>query len=142
MGKPTLRRPAAFHRLLPSFCPICPSSVCAPLGLLPFTQVHPFLDFVSDVYTRFRETVDYYFGKEALAAPAPAPPAGGSLEPFSGAGRTELAPSHRSFRIVTECPLTVMFLFQLYHRFIQAYIPKLLPTMARPRFRLLCVNAG
>ena len=34
-----------------------------------------------------------------------------------------------SFKILTECPLTVMLLFQLYPKFIKSNIPNLLPLM-------------
>jgi hypothetical protein len=41
----------------------------------------------------------------------------------------ELTLSKRSFKVVTECPVIVMFLFQLYPRHIEANAPKLLPLM-------------
>lgn len=41
----------------------------------------------------------------------------------------QLNPSTRSFKIVTESPLVVMFLFQLYGRLVQTNIPNLLPLM-------------
>lgn len=41
----------------------------------------------------------------------------------------QLNPSTRSFKIVTECPLIVMFLFQLYPRYLQTNISILLPLM-------------
>ncbi|CAA6673494.1 unnamed protein product [Spirodela intermedia] len=40
-----------------------------------------------------------------------------------------LNPSTRSFKIVTESPLVVMFLFQLYSKLVQTNIPYLLPRM-------------
>ncbi|KAL0005220.1 hypothetical protein SO802_012781 [Lithocarpus litseifolius] len=45
------------------------------------------------------------------------------------AGSGQLNPSTRSFKIVTESPLVVMFLFQLYSRLVQTNIPHLLPLM-------------
>ncbi|XP_059645489.1 uncharacterized protein LOC132287044 [Cornus florida] len=44
-------------------------------------------------------------------------------------GVGQLNPSTRSFKIVTESPLVVMFLFQLYSRLVQTNIPHLLPLM-------------
>lgn len=41
----------------------------------------------------------------------------------------QLNPSTRSFKIVTEIPLVVMFLFQLYTKLVQTNIPFLLPLM-------------
>ncbi|CAL5373324.1 unnamed protein product [Camellia sinensis] len=46
---------------------------------------------------------------------------------YVGAG--QLNPSIRSFKIITETPLVVMFLFQLYSRLVQTNIPHLLPLM-------------
>ncbi|KAI8019703.1 Transcription-associated protein 1 [Camellia lanceoleosa] len=46
---------------------------------------------------------------------------------YVGAG--QLNPSTRSFKIITETPLVVMFLFQLYSRLVQTNIPHLLPLM-------------
>ncbi|KAA0067827.1 transformation/transcription domain-associated protein-like [Cucumis melo var. makuwa] len=44
-------------------------------------------------------------------------------------GTVQLNPSTRSFKIETESPLVVMFLFQLYSRLVQTNIPLLLPLM-------------
>lgn len=41
----------------------------------------------------------------------------------------QLNPSTKSFKIVTEIPLVVMFLFQLYTKLVQTNIPFLLPLM-------------
>ncbi|XP_031107078.1 transformation/transcription domain-associated protein-like [Ipomoea triloba] len=109
-------------------------------------EVQPFLDFVCKIYQNFRATVSYFFESGALAAPPPVPPSssGSTLSegdakpmevsdqvgPSSGNfGTGQLNPSIRSFKIVTESPLVVMFLFQLYSRLIQTNIPHLLPLM-------------
>ncbi|XP_042425801.1 transformation/transcription domain-associated protein-like [Zingiber officinale] len=52
---------------------------------------------------------------------------GGVVVPYAGAG--QLNPSTRSFKIVTESPLTVMFLFQLYPKLVQTNVPYLLPLL-------------
>ncbi|KAL0449734.1 UNVERIFIED_CONTAM: Transformation/transcription domain-associated protein [Sesamum latifolium] len=83
------------------------------------TEVQPFLDFVCKIYQNFRATVSYFFESGAMMAPPPAPP------PLPG----QLNPSTRSFKVVTESPLVVMFLFQLYGRLVQTNIPHLLPLM-------------
>ncbi|KAM7524076.1 hypothetical protein LguiA_013978 [Lonicera macranthoides] len=108
-------------------------------------EVQPFLDFVCKIYQNFRLTVSHFFESGAVLPPPAvvvsdstssasaledvkmdmsdqvAPPAG-----YVGAG---LNPSTRSFKIVTESPLVVMFLFQLYSRLVQTNIPHLLPLM-------------
>ncbi|KAG8383733.1 hypothetical protein BUALT_Bualt04G0044600 [Buddleja alternifolia] len=114
------------------------------------TEVQPFLDFVCKIYQNFRATVSYFFESGAMMAPPPAPPStsgsmGSSLSgddvkpieisdqvgPSGGyVGPTvQLNPSTRSFKVVTESPLVVMFLFQLYGRLVQTNIPHLLPLM-------------
>lgn len=44
-------------------------------------------------------------------------------------GSAQLNPSTRSFKIITESPLVVIFLFQLYSKLVQTNIPHLLPLM-------------
>lgn len=87
------------------------------------------------IYQNFRATVTYFFEESSapdvqLAAAhhnlgymgQMRSPAGG---PMSG----QLNQSTRSFKVVTECPLIVMFLFQLYPRYVPTNIPLLLPLM-------------
>jgi transformation/transcription domain-associated protein len=87
------------------------------------------------IYQNFRTTVSYFFDESSAADVQLAAahhnlgymgqmrsPAGG---PMSG----QLNPSTRSFKVVTECPLIVMFLFQLYPRYVPQNIPVLLPLM-------------
>uniref|UniRef100_A0A7I4F837 Non-specific serine/threonine protein kinase n=1 Tax=Physcomitrium patens TaxID=3218 RepID=A0A7I4F837_PHYPA len=98
-------------------------------------DVQQFLDFVREIYQNFRATVTYFFEESSapdvqLAAAhhnlgymgQMRSPAGG---PMSG----QLNQSTRSFKVVTECPLIVMFLFQLYPRYVPTNIPLLLPLM-------------
>ncbi|KAL6010354.1 hypothetical protein ACLOJK_000785 [Asimina triloba] len=122
-------------------------------------EVQPFLDFVCKIYQNFRATVAYFFEDAAGPAGAgsgsipgvvvaedtkmPAPlaavseglgPGPGPTGGFGGGTgqpnpSTQLNPSTRSFKIVTESPLVVMFLFQLYGRLVQTNIPHLLPLM-------------
>lgn len=53
----------------------------------------------------------------------------GPQRPAAGPNAGQLNPSTRSFKTVTECPLIVMFLFQLYPRYVQSNISILLPLM-------------
>ncbi|XP_010268349.1 PREDICTED: transformation/transcription domain-associated protein-like [Nelumbo nucifera] len=92
------------------------------------TEVQPFIDFVCKIYQNFRLTVNYFFDD---------PPGGEDNKSLDGSGQVatgyigagQLNPSTRSFKIVTESPLVVMFLFQLYGRLVQTNIPHLLPLM-------------
>lgn len=109
-------------------------------------EVQPFLDFVCKIYQNFRVTVSYFFESGAVAVPPPV--ASGSLgsaltgddvkpmdvsdqvgPPGGHVVQGQLNPSTRSFKVVTESPLVVMFLFQLYSRLVQTNIPHLLPLM-------------
>ncbi|CAO2831293.1 unnamed protein product [Amaranthus hypochondriacus] len=114
-------------------------------------EVQPFLDFVCKIYQNFRLTVSHFFESGAAMA-VPQICASGGLEdikpmdtsdqltPSSSSsglsgvttgyhGSGQLNPSTMSFKIVTESPLVVMFLFQLYSRLVQTNIPQLLPLM-------------
>nr|XP_009601660.1 probable transcription-associated protein 1 isoform X2 [Nicotiana tomentosiformis] len=109
-------------------------------------EVQPFLDFVCKIYQNFRATVSYFFESGAMAVPPPPAPTSSmsslgesdvkpmevdQMSTSSGGyfGAGQLNPSTRSFKIVTESPLVVMFLFQLYSRLVQTNIPHLLPLM-------------
>ncbi|KAL6498032.1 hypothetical protein OROGR_028429 [Orobanche gracilis] len=114
------------------------------------TEVQPFLDFVCKIYQNFRATVSYFFESGAMIAPPPAlqSTSGSMGSSLSGddvkhievsdqvglsggyvGAMGQLNPSTRSFKVVTESPLVVMFLFQLYGRLVQTNIPHLLPLM-------------
>ncbi|XP_078446328.1 phosphatidylinositol 3- and 4-kinase family protein with FAT domain-containing protein isoform X2 [Wolffia australiana] len=117
-------------------------------------EVQPFLDFVGAIYNNFPSTVSFFFSNSAVAGdgnlggmPRGGPGSisgsamsmssddgsvsldvsGASAVPYVGAG--QLNPSTRSFKIVNECPLVVMFLFQLYSKLVQTNIAYLLPRM-------------
>lgn len=96
-------------------------------------EVQPFLDFVCKIYQNFRSTVSHFFESGALGGEDVKPmetsssDQGISTGAYGGTG--QLNPSTRSFKIVTESPLVVMFLFQLYSRLVQTNIPHLLPLM-------------
>jgi transformation/transcription domain-associated protein len=99
-------------------------------------EVQPFLDFVVTIYRNFPNTATYFFDNpNANASMSVAMPIQ-HLDPTVDApgtmavpGGGQLNPSARSFKIVTESPLVVMFLFQLYAKLVQTNIPYLLPLM-------------
>ncbi|GLT44576.1 hypothetical protein SLA2020_184620 [Shorea laevis] len=97
-------------------------------------EVQPFLDFVCKIYQNFRLTVSHFFENGAPGVVEDVKPMdiSSSEQSISNTGHTgngQLNPSTRSFKIVTESPLVVMFLFQLYTRLVQTNIPHLLPLM-------------
>ena len=98
-------------------------------------EVQPFLDFVCKIYQVFRFTVSHFFDnvkmEEVKVKPVETSASSdqSSLTPVAPVGNGQLNPSTRSFKIITESPLVVMFLFQLYSRLVQTNIPHLLPLM-------------
>ncbi|KAK3127876.1 hypothetical protein QOZ80_7AG0579590 [Eleusine coracana subsp. coracana] len=99
-------------------------------------EVQPFLDFVVNIYRNFPNTVTYFFDNPNANANMSAAMPIQHLDPTVDApgtmtvpGGGQLNPSARSFKIVTESPLVVMFLFQLYAKLVQTNIPFLLPLM-------------
>ncbi|XP_057972938.1 transcription-associated protein 1-like isoform X2 [Malania oleifera] len=95
-------------------------------------EVQPFLDFVCKIYQNFRVTVSHFFENGAVSGGKDVKPVEvlDQVPPAGHAGvAVQLNPSTRSFKIVTESPLVVMFLFQLYSRLVQTNIPHLLPLM-------------
>ena len=111
--------------------------------------VQPFLDFVRVSYRSLPKSVQRNFMIPAKSAtPAatsvPTPPASISGEYVPGAAPPASAPapslsqedlnqylvkSTASFRVLTECPLSVMLLFQLYPKYIKSNLLQLLPLM-------------
>ena len=81
------------------------------------SEVAPFLEFVCEVYKNIGDTVKEVFGDEGGDKPAKEAPA------------AVATPSTKSFKVMTECPLIVMLLFQLYSRLIPPNIQTLLPLM-------------
>ncbi|KAJ1496049.1 hypothetical protein T484DRAFT_1760331 [Baffinella frigidus] len=77
-------------------------------------DVQPFLDFVCKVYQNFPNTLKAAFDK-----------------PVAGQTRPTVRKSTESFKVVTECPLIVMFLFQLYDTYAQPNVQTLLPLMVK-----------
>lgn len=98
-------------------------------------EVQPFLDFVCKIYQNFKATVSHFFEGGNVVGEEVKPmvdtsSSDQSLSSGSGyAGSSQLNPSSRSFKIITESPLVVLFLFQLYNRLVQTNIPHLLPLM-------------
>ena len=83
-------------------------------------HVPPFLEFVSALYASLpdlvAEQVDACLGGSAGATPPPPP--------------TLLIPASRSLRVLSEAPLQVMFLLNLYPRTVEPAVVALAPLMA------------
>ncbi|KAM7251269.1 hypothetical protein ACFE04_023152 [Oxalis oulophora] len=95
-------------------------------------EVQPFLDFVLKIYRDFGLTVSHFFDNVSASDVKPMDTTSSDqLFSFSSVSSRngQLNPSTRSFKILTECPLVVMFIFQLYSRLVPKNIPILLPLM-------------
>lgn len=79
------------------------------------TQVQPFLDFVRILYESFRNTIGTLLS---------------SKSPFIPQNNLRYIPlSTQSFKVVKECPLLVMFVFQLHSKYKDPYMAQLCPLM-------------
>lgn len=82
-------------------------------------QLQPFLDFVFRLYKSFPEIVKaMLLTNKSADLPVP------------GIAR-RMTKSSQSFKVMTECPLVVMCVFQIYPTFIKTNIQKLLPLMLK-----------
>eukprot|EP01018_Ginkgo_biloba_P025932 Gb_02840 [translate_table: standard] len=91
-------------------------------------------EICTKIYQNFKSTVSYFFDNSSgndihLAASQHTLGFIGSQRPPGGPIPGQLNPSTCSFKIVTECPLIVMFIFQLYSCYVQTNVPVLLPLM-------------
>lgn len=97
----------------------------------PYLEAHvqEFLVFVAQLYRNFTRTVNAAFAPPATGGVGPGGPGGPPGAAGMAGGQPALIASTHSFKVVIECPLIVMFLFQLYPKFIGENIPVLLPLM-------------
>eukprot|EP01114_Cavostelium_apophysatum_P014185 TRINITY_DN3613_c0_g1_i5.p1 TRINITY_DN3613_c0_g1~~TRINITY_DN3613_c0_g1_i5.p1 ORF type:complete len:3612 (+),score=1106.25 TRINITY_DN3613_c0_g1_i5:200-11035(+) len=79
-------------------------------------EVQPFLDVVQKIYSELPKTVSITFK---------GPP---QQQPGQERGAA-LTRSMQSFKVLTECPIIVVLLFQLYPRFLTTNIPKFMPLI-------------
>ena len=93
-------------------------------------QVQAYLDFVQASYKALPQSIERNFSlaSEATLASVPMESPVSSSASASSNSSTPM-PSLSSFRVLTECPLTVMLLFQLYPKFLKANIPSLISLM-------------
>ncbi|KAI9104837.1 hypothetical protein DFS34DRAFT_691063 [Phlyctochytrium arcticum] len=95
--------------------------------------VQPFFEIVQEMYQNMEEAVKDVFDEsstatiiapQAVPAPdSPAPSEGGEM-----AART-LQRSLFSFKVLTECPIIIALLFQLYRKYVNANVPVFVPLI-------------
>ena len=113
---------------------------------MPQEQVQPYLDFVLGAYRALPQSIQRNFvlpttdsttadpsDKNSPSTIAQTPPTATVSSPSAGIPTTppvRMAPqSIASFRVLTECPLTVMLLFQLHPKFLKTNIPPMISLM-------------
>eukprot|EP00516_Mucochytrium_quahogii_P001243 CAMPEP_0203759070 /NCGR_PEP_ID=MMETSP0098-20131031/11993_1 /ASSEMBLY_ACC=CAM_ASM_000208 /TAXON_ID=96639 /ORGANISM=" , Strain NY0313808BC1" /LENGTH=4879 /DNA_ID=CAMNT_0050651807 /DNA_START=180 /DNA_END=14816 /DNA_ORIENTATION=- len=79
-------------------------------------QIHPFFQFVQEVYSKMEQTISKIFVQGPPVKVDPKVP-------------KVLAHSKESFKVITECPLIVMLMFQLHRSIVPRNIPHLVPFM-------------
>lgn len=89
-------------------------------------QVQPFLELVQKLYTNMRGAVAEAFGAGAdtPAAPSDVPALDGDA-PVS----RKLLPSSSSFKVLTECPIAIVLIFQTYRGVVGASINVFVPLI-------------
>jgi transformation/transcription domain-associated protein len=102
-------------------------------------DVQPFLDIVQKIYSDLPATVATVFSAKessplAKAAPSLAPGGLAGLDAASAqlpkkTASGSLVRSTQSFKVLTECPIIVVLLFQLYPRYLHANIAKFMPLI-------------
>lgn len=114
---------------------------------LPQDHVQPFLDFVILVYQALPSSVKRNFSAVSLRPDEPVVvkasaetsemdnegdtvmQGASSSDSQNSGSRKSLLPSKISFRVLTECPLTVMLMFQLYPSFLQPNVNRIIKVM-------------
>ncbi|OZJ06116.1 hypothetical protein BZG36_01053 [Bifiguratus adelaidae] len=104
-------------------------------------QVQPFLDIVEEMYANMEQTVRDTFDVPGtpISAVTPGPPSltAASPRPMSPAteyGETApkvLAKSMSSFKVLTECPIIVVLLFQSHRKFANENLAKFVPYIVQ-----------
>lgn len=107
-------------------------------------QVQPFLDIVQDMYRNMEQTVKDAFDMPATtptptpnAAPTPNPlssfqsprPMSPASDVTSDSPAKTLAKSLHSFKVLTECPIIVVLLFQSHRQFVNTNIQTFVPLI-------------
>ena len=87
-------------------------------------QVQPFLELVQKLYTNMRGAVIEAFGADAPAVPSDVP----ALDGEAPASRTLLR-SSSSFKVLTECPIAIVLIFQTYRSVVSASINVFVPLI-------------
>ncbi|WFC97412.1 transcription-associated protein 1 [Malassezia yamatoensis] len=107
------------------------------------SQVQPFLELVQKLYLHMRTAVAEAFGTERTPGKAPAvPPSSGeqsgemlSLNETSGdvsqspAAPRPLLKSSASFKVLTECPIAIVLIFQTYRNVVNSSINVFVPLI-------------
>ena len=85
-------------------------------------HVQPFLDAVQKFYHELPQTLSLSFSGKRI-------PQGATTQQVDPQKASTLIRSTQSFKVLTECPLIVVLLFQLYPRYLQSSLQKFMPLI-------------
>ncbi|KNC98645.1 histone acetyltransferase TRA1 [Spizellomyces punctatus DAOM BR117] len=96
--------------------------------------VQPFFDIVQEMYRNMEQAVKDVFDESAASTPVmpqpTLPPPGSPAQSDSGEPSTRvLQKSLYSFKVLTECPIIIALLFQLYRKYVNANVPVFVPLI-------------
>ncbi|RKP22048.1 hypothetical protein ROZALSC1DRAFT_26560 [Rozella allomycis CSF55] len=89
-------------------------------------RVQPFLDFVIALYDRLPELVNEAFEADGLGMVTPPP-----VEEDAIVTGKSLIKSRNSFKVLTECPIIIVILFQLHRKFVNPNIQKFVEMIVK-----------
>ena len=95
------------------------------------SQVQPFLELVQKLYLNMRSAVAEAFGTEQTPGKAVGAPSEGDAilalsEQSEGSSPRTLLKSSQSFKVLTECPIAIVLIFQTYRHVVNASILSLI----------------
>lgn len=98
------------------------------------SQVQPFLELVQKLYLNMRSAVAEAFGTEQTPGKAVGAPSEGDAllalsEQSEGSSPRTLLKSSQSFKVLTECPIAIVLIFQTYRHVVNASINVFVPLI-------------
>jgi transformation/transcription domain-associated protein len=120
-------------------------------AVLEEKEVQPFLDFVVNLYENLPTTVHEIFDARngaGLVSPTQPSPFASSADTPGSSNASEfgvtitgkhITKSSASFKVLTECPIIIVILFQLYRKYVANNIPRFVEVIIQVRGLDLCL---
>eukprot|EP00029_Vermamoeba_vermiformis_P012962 TRINITY_DN7900_c0_g1_i1.p1 TRINITY_DN7900_c0_g1~~TRINITY_DN7900_c0_g1_i1.p1 ORF type:complete len:1064 (-),score=245.62 TRINITY_DN7900_c0_g1_i1:111-3281(-) len=94
-------------------------------------DVQPFFDIVIKIYEQLPSTVNKIFSETPAKIAEPIPGKDPMFDEKANKGSQPLIRAMASFKVLTECPIIVVLLLQLYSRLLPPNLPKFLPLIVQ-----------